>query len=351
MAFWNDVGNFFGGIFGGNKDDEERKRQQQQQAQRQAQQQSQQNQPQVGFTPAIRTLQDFTPQNNIPNQNQPSSLSSLVQNRPQPQLPKPQPKPAQPQPAQPQVQPNFNAQNRPLTMASTVNNRPQPVQQPVPERRSLLSQVDDFTAQANDAFLGGLVRGGANIVNSLATGFNGDETKKRTEDFMRSMHLSDNNGQSALAQGTDKNSTAGRLGQAVGQTEKLVAETVPTVLLPAGATLKATRGMATLPRLATSGVVDMGIGSAFGAGQAMSEGANADDILKNALLGGALGGGLGVGITASEPLLNKGLSALSRKYAHPLPVASAVRSGRSLESRVGKGLDSILESEPNAPIS
>ena len=119
MAFWNDVGNFFGGTFGGNKDDEERKRQQQQQAQRQAQQQSQQNQPQVGFTPAIRTLQDFTPQNNIPTQNQQNSLASLVQNRPQPQLPKPQPKPAQPQPAQPQVQPNFNVQNRPLTMAST----------------------------------------------------------------------------------------------------------------------------------------------------------------------------------------------------------------------------------------
>ncbi len=87
MAFWNDVGNFFGGLFGGNKDDEERKRQQQQAQQRQAQQQAQHNQqrsqPQTGLSQNAPTLQPFTPKNTPLNPSQQTSLSSLVLNKPQ----------------------------------------------------------------------------------------------------------------------------------------------------------------------------------------------------------------------------------------------------------------------------
>jgi hypothetical protein len=64
---------------------------------------------------------------------------------------------------------------------------PQPVQQAQPAN-GFWDNVNDFTAQANDSFFRDtLTRGGANIINSFATGFNGDETKKRTEDFLRSI--------------------------------------------------------------------------------------------------------------------------------------------------------------------
>lgn len=101
MDFFKGIGNFFGGLFGGNKDDEERKRKQQQAQQQQ--QQQQQAQPRqfirpnqysqtnfnTGFSQNTPTLQPFKPQNNIPNQqNQQNSLVSLVQDKPQ--QPKPQ---------------------------------------------------------------------------------------------------------------------------------------------------------------------------------------------------------------------------------------------------------------------
>jgi len=86
MAFWDDVGNFFGGLFGGNKEDDERKRKQQQtQVKTQTPQplnlNNTQNQPWA--RPNTPTLQPYTPQNNIPNQQpQQSELASLVQNKP-----------------------------------------------------------------------------------------------------------------------------------------------------------------------------------------------------------------------------------------------------------------------------
>ena len=107
----------------------------------------------------------------------------------------------------------------------------------------IINGVNNFTAQANDAFFrDNLIRGGANIVNSFATGFNQDETKKRTEEFLRSMYLSDKNGQSALARGTDKNSAAGRWGQAVGQTEG-VATDFASMAIPGSAVDKAMRSV------------------------------------------------------------------------------------------------------------
>ena len=74
-----------GGLFGGNKEDDERKRKQQQtQVKTQTPQplnlNNTQNQPWA--KPNTPTLQPYTPQNNIPNQNQQNALSSLVQNKP-----------------------------------------------------------------------------------------------------------------------------------------------------------------------------------------------------------------------------------------------------------------------------
>ena len=112
MDFFKGIGNFFGGLFGGNKDDEERKRKQQQ-AQQQAQSKAQPT-PMQGNKQNTNnwldtnplTAQPFKPQNSVlTQQGQQNSLVSLVQNKPQP------PKPTQPQPQlppKPQPQPQLN---------------------------------------------------------------------------------------------------------------------------------------------------------------------------------------------------------------------------------------------------
>ena len=89
MDFFKGIGNFFGGLFGGNKDDEERKRKQQQ-AQQQAQSKAQPT-PMQGNKQNTNnwldtnplTAQPFKPQNSVlTQQGQQNSLVSLVQNKP-----------------------------------------------------------------------------------------------------------------------------------------------------------------------------------------------------------------------------------------------------------------------------
>lgn len=131
MDFFKGIGNFFGGLFGGNKDDEERKRKQQQ-AQQQAQSKAQPTPTQGNGQGAGNwldasplTAQPFKPQNNMPiQQGQQNSLVSLVQNKPQP------PKPTQPQPQlppKPQPQPQLNKGVLDMEQSFKIkNNAPKP---------------------------------------------------------------------------------------------------------------------------------------------------------------------------------------------------------------------------------
>ena len=131
MDFFKGIGNFFGGLFGGNKDDDERRRRQQQA------QPKPQSQPQPAPTQgngqgagnwldaSPLTAQPFKPQNNMPiQQGQQNSLVSLVQNKPQP------PKPTQPQPQlppKPQPQPQLNKGVLDMEQSFKIkNNAPKP---------------------------------------------------------------------------------------------------------------------------------------------------------------------------------------------------------------------------------
>lgn len=192
-------------------------------------------------------------------------------------------------------------------------------------QRTFLQDLNDFTAQSNDALYGGLARGGANIFNSLATGFDGEETRERTEGFLRSIGQSDEGWQSRLAQGTDKDSTAGRLGQAVGGTQRLVAEVAPTVLIPAAGALKATQGLSTGKRLASVAGIDAGIGGAFSAGTSMSQGNSGEDILRDTAIGAGLGGAIGAGTALAQPYLQRFLSNAAQR-SNPAQVAGGVRA-------------------------
>ena len=131
MDFFKGIGNFFGGLFGGNKDDEERKRKQQQ-AQQQAQSKAQPT-PMQGNKQNTNnwldtnplTAQPFKPQNSVlTQQGQQNSLVSLVQNKPQP------PKPTQPQPQlppKPQPQPQLNKGVLDMEQSFKIkNNAPKP---------------------------------------------------------------------------------------------------------------------------------------------------------------------------------------------------------------------------------
>lgn len=54
-----------------------------------------------------------------------------------------------------------------------------------------LNNVGNFAEESNKAFMGGAIESAANAVNFIGSGFNGDETAKRTADFMDSAGLKD----------------------------------------------------------------------------------------------------------------------------------------------------------------
>lgn len=293
MAFWSDVGrnigNFVGGVFGQN------------QKKKKDDQQSQNNTGSASITSAPRPpqaplqLKAQAPQNLFQGINNdlrlpgsPSNTTSVLGNpaatvKPlTPQQPKPQPQPVQ-------------------------NTSAPKVQKP----DNVFDNIRDFTAQANDALYGGLIRGGANIANSIGTGFNEKETQKRTNDFLRTTGISTNKDeQSNLARGTNKNSTAGQIGQAVGGTEKLVAENAPFIAMPG---ISAAEKLALVPKIG----VNAGIGAGTGFLQGMGEGKSLKEDTKNAGIGAILGGG----ITAAAPAVSNLV-----KSAFNRVVPDAVRS-------------------------
>jgi hypothetical protein len=283
--FIGGIGNFFGGLFGGNQDDPNKRKQQQQiQAPAPIQQPLQ-----PSLSVGVAHPQTLIPP--TPSATQAPIVGGVTMQKPQS---------------------NF--------FTDTAKN------------------VGDFTAQANDALYGGLVRGGANIANSVATGFNQDETQKRTEDFMRSLGQSNANGQSNLADGTDKNSDAGRIGQAVGGTERLVAENVPLLAIPG---IKALEGISTGAKIAAN----TGVGGVTG----FAQGAAQDGSLKDDLVSGGIGGAAGGVLTAAAPLLPKLLSRFVNKSA-PEDTAIASDLSTKVEQPAGNSVEPT-PTEPSNPIT
>lgn len=242
---------------------------------------------------------------------------------------------------QQQFDPNLNnVPTAPLNLGGVNRAQQAPtVKQPSNFLNDALHGVQDFTAQANDALYGGLIKGGANIANSIATGFNQDETAKRTNDFLHTIGQNQNaDGQSQLAVGTNKNSTAGQLGQAVGQVEKGVAETVPSIVLPGAA------GATVASRL--------GLGAAGNAASGFLQGAAGNGSLKDDIVNGGVNAALGAG-GAILPDVLKGVRALT------------TNDGRSVGDKVVDGIiDKIgrtipgstddaarLASDPSTPIT
>lgn len=280
MAFWSDVGrnigNFVGGVFGQNQ--KKKKNDQQNQGNTGsasttlAPRFNSSNQPQPSLQLKAQAPQNLFQgiNNDLRLPGSPSNTTSVLGNpaatvKPlAPQRPKPQPAPQNP--AAPKVQKPDN----------------------------IFDNIRDFTAQANDALYGGLIKGGANIANSIGTGFNQKETQKRTNDFLRTTGISTNKDeQSNLARGTNKNSTAGQIGQAVGGTEKLVAENAPFIAMPG---ISAAEKLALVPKIG----VNAGIGAGTGFLQGMGEGKSLKEDAKNAGIGAILGGG----ITAASPAVS-----------------------------------------------
>ncbi len=155
--------------------------------------------------------------------------------------------------------------------------------------------ISDFTEESNKAFFGGTIKGGANLVNWIGSGFNSDEADKRTKDFMKSAGLEDERGLSALEkfQGleitpdgirakamtdkqkeqeqryneTDTDSTAGRI---TGQGQKIALDAA-TMLIPAvGASkvLQGTKALQGLSKMGTAGKVGASVIENVGGGAA-----------------------------------------------------------------------------------
>lgn len=124
--------------------------------------------------------------------------------------------------------------------------------------------ISDFTEESNKAFFGGTIKGGANLINWVGSGFNIDEADKRTKEFMKSAGLEDERGLSALESvgmtdaqkaseqrynETDTASTAGRI---TGQGQKIALDAA-TMLIPAVSAAKVLQGIKALQGLSKMG--------------------------------------------------------------------------------------------------
>lgn len=124
--------------------------------------------------------------------------------------------------------------------------------------------ISDFTEESNKAFFGGTIKGGANLVNWIASGFNIDEADRRTKEFMKSVGLEDERGLSALESydmtdkqkeqeqrynETDTASTAGRI---TGQGQKIALDAA-SMLIPAVGASKVLQGIKALQGLSKMG--------------------------------------------------------------------------------------------------
>jgi len=141
------------------------------------------------------------------------------------------------------------------------SSTPQPASTAQPKTKALLAQsardnnvgaqlvrnIGDFTAAANQGLFGGLQKGIVNAANFVGSGFNTAEAEKRTNDFLRTTNQVMKNGNAPLTKNNNIDSTAGRIGQAVGQTEKLATD-LASMVVPGAAVEKAVRGASLLSK-------------------------------------------------------------------------------------------------------
>lgn len=142
--------------------------------------------------------------------------------------------------AQPQATPQ-------LTVQPTHIQAPAPVASPPQfDLGGVIRGVGDFTAGANEAFLGGITRGAVNTANLIGSGFNQQLADQRTNDFLRATGQINAQGNAPATMFANRNSNPFMAGQAIGQAEKLATEGA-TAIIPGVAV---ERGLAAAPLLA-----------------------------------------------------------------------------------------------------
>lgn len=146
---------------------------------------------------------------------------------------------------QPQVQaPRITqAPTKPFNTGVETLNAPRVVptrQQQATNPGRQLQDISNLVAGSNEKFLGGAVRGVANTVNLLGTGFNQKEADRRTTNFLRTIGQVNQQGNAPLAQGVDRNSAAFNVGRNIG-TAQSIATDIATTAVPGAAAEKALR--------------------------------------------------------------------------------------------------------------
>lgn len=109
----------------------------------------------------------------------------------------------------------------------------------------------NFVAAANEALLGGLLKGAVNAVNYVGSGFNAQEADKRTGEFLRTTRQTNNQGQFNMAArpGIDRESGAFKAGTVTGDVLRTGAE-LGAIALPGVAVEKGLRGTRLVQALA-----------------------------------------------------------------------------------------------------
>jgi len=111
----------------------------------------------------------------------------------------------------------------------------------------LLVGVRDFAAGANEAAFTGASKTLAALFTPVKIGESKEATKKRTEDIAKIIVPTNDKGVSPLGQNANLDSTAGMVGQAVGETGKIATE-VASSALPGAAAEKAVRASSLLSK-------------------------------------------------------------------------------------------------------
>lgn len=203
-----------------------------------------------------------------------------------------------------------------------------------------LTAVGDFASGANDKFYGGIRDQLIDTGAWVASGFNGEEADRRSDEFQKKYFGRDpETGRSAISQG-DEDSAARRAGEIVGQGQKLTTD-IASLVIPGAAAEKVIRGTRAVSKLANAGrkgnVAANVVGSVGGGLAATTTGAALDprETVENV---DELGSDLatGVGLDAALGALGAGGSIIARgrkaKKAADAETRAAEESQRSAEA-------------------
>lgn len=188
--------------------------------------------------------------------------------------------------------------------------------------KSVLQNIQDFTASANQASFGAGAKELATAVNAVATGFNKKETEKRTKDFLKSTGQTDNKSAFALNNSIDKKSTASKAGDVSGTVGKVITD-VASLIIPATAVEKGVKGLGLVSKLGQTGkagkvaskVLPHAGGSVaatgVGAAQDVSKG-NEQNLGKNAAIGTAAD----IALPVAGKVLTKSVKGIYKATSH-----------------------------------